>query len=236
MVYQWINALTRTLQCKCLLCSNTLTLKDPNKSDIFGLCNICKYKLTLKQARCPRCALALALDEPICGQCLTAPPMFDKAISPTSYNSISKPLVHQCKNHQMSAIRCASELITKKLSQLPDVIISTPMHDKTWLKRGNNHSYLLARSLSKNLNVPFDSRSLSQHHLYDEQKHLNFNARRKNVKNAFSCKHHFDGMRVALVDDILTSMATANEITRTLKKAGADHVELWAITRTEKTM
>jgi len=54
----------------------------------------------------------------------------------------------------------------------------------------------------------------------------------KNIRGAFSCERNLDGKRIAVVDDVMTSGASLNELAKTLKRAGAAHVECWVIART----
>jgi predicted amidophosphoribosyltransferase len=111
------------------------------------------------------------------------------------------------------------------------------MFQPNWLKRGNNHSYLLAKKLSQQANIPLLNKELLQIKATEPQKQLSFKARKRNVKGAFTFTGSCDviaGKQVAVVDDILTSMATVNEISRVLKAAGAATVHAWVFARTEK--
>jgi predicted amidophosphoribosyltransferase len=58
--------------------------------------------------------------------------------------------------------------------------------------------------------------------------------RRANIRGAFECSLELDGARVAVIDDVLTSGATLNELARVLLRAGAAEVTGWVVARTER--
>lgn len=232
MVYNGLKWLSHRLQTHCIYCQSK------NLSDIFGLCPSCKKQLTSHENRCKRCAILLVGEQTLCGQCLKKPPRFDKSTTLCSYhNDISQQCVYAIKHDDTAWLRTTAELLAynnQRNANDVDVIMPIPAHWRRLLMQNNNHSLLLSQRLAKELNLPCYSNVLKQIKATQAQKHLSAKARRTNMHNAFICHQSLNGLRIAIVDDVMTTTATANEAARSLKKAGASYVELWLIARTEK--
>lgn len=232
MVYKGLKWLSHQLQNHCLNC------QAKNLSNIYGLCNLCKQQLLSEDNRCKRCAILLVGEQTLCGQCLKKPPKFDKSSTLCSYhNEISHQCIYGIKQDDTAWLRATSELLAYKNLQNAkniDVIMPIPAHWRRLLMQNNNHSLLLSQRLAKELNLPYQGKTLRQTKATKPQKHLTAKARRTNMHGAFHCAQNLQGLRIAIVDDVMTTTATANEAARSLKKAGASYVELWLIARTEK--
>jgi ComF family protein len=126
----------------------------------------------------------------------------------------AEPLAMMLRNVAMSVN------ITKGIH----TVVPVPLHWRRRLQRGFNQSFLLARKLRLS-GVPISTDLVRIRHT-QQQWDLNPAQRRKNVKGAFAVRkgHHFEGKRIALVDDITTSGATLNECAKTLKASGAEKV------------
>ena len=103
-----------------------------------------------------------------------------------------------------------------------DYITCVPMHPIKKFIKGFNHSELIARKISKELNIPF-VKVLSKTNYKISQHESSFKERRKNVKNLFLSKEILCE-NILLVDDIKTSGATLDECARQLMFAGAENV------------
>ena len=99
-------------------------------------------------------------------------------------------------------------------------------------RRGLNQSAFIARLVGRKLGIPVRVSLLKKVRDTDQQSTLNARKRHKNLIQAFNCKHRLDGQHIALVDDILTTGATANEVSKILKAAGAARVDIWVCART----
>jgi ComF family protein len=119
-------------------------------------------------------------------------------------------------------------LQTKKPATLPDVILPMPIHRNRKFKRGYNQAQLLAATLAKVLCLPVDSQSLIRLKSTTAQSDLNRKQRQPNVKNAFDYKGP-QHLRVALVDDVITTGATVNEVCKVLKQHNILDVSVWTI-------
>lgn len=108
--------------------------------------------------------------------------------------------------------------------------MATPMHHAKFARKGYNHAAAITKILSKQLNIPV-SKLLIRSQATPPLEGLNKKERRAAVHNAFSLKGT-PPKRVALIDDVFTSGATAEQMTRLLKRAGTQHVSVWALART----
>lgn len=116
-----------------------------------------------------------------------------------------------------------------------DVIVPMPLHWRRRWERGYNQSALLAREVSRRWNAPVRG-IVRRRRATAPQAGLTNAKRRANVEGAFRIRRgvRLDGMRVLLVDDVLTTGATASACARVLKRAGARHVAVLAVARTDR--
>jgi ComF family protein len=113
----------------------------------------------------------------------------------------------------------------------PDRVIPVPLHRLRWRERGYNQAAELARFAARELGIAFEPRALLRRRATREQTALHFGARAANVRQAFAAAKPLQGLRVALVDDVITTGSTVSEAAAALRIAGARAVELWVIAR-----
>ena len=163
---------------------------------------------------------------------------FDAVYSYGSYEGTLRELVHLFK---YGGVRPLAGTFGRFMAQaLPrdasfDVIVPMPLHwFKKW-QRGFNQSDVLAREIGKKWRVPVRN-VIRRRRATSPQAGLTNAKRRANVRGAFQVTGHrrLDGMRVLLVDDVVTTGATASACARVLKRAGAAHVALLALARTDR--
>ena len=180
-----------------------------------------------------------------CALCRLGLHGFDAVYSYGSYEGALRKLVHLFK---YEGVRPLAGHFGRYLAQaLPrdagfDVIVPMPLHwFKQW-QRGFNQSELLAREIGRKWRVPVRN-LVSRRRPTRPQAGLTNAKRRENVRGAFQLtsffgrsrrRHSLDGMRVLLVDDVVTTGATASACARVLKRAGAAHVALLALARTDR--
>ena len=117
---------------------------------------------------------------------------------------------------------------------LPDIIIPIPLHRKRLVNRGFNQALALANAIKKNIDIPIDSRACQRIKATPPQIELSRKARRANLKKAFSLNNSvIKGKHVALIDDVVTTGATANELAHMIRKNGAKHIDVWCVARTK---
>ena len=194
---------------------------------------------------CGRPFPAASGDDHLCGICLARTPQFARARAWACYprEEVSEhPLrrvVQKFKYGRRVSLgkplgRLMAQGCQEFLSECAvDVIIPVPLHPKRLRWRGFNQSVLLARQLSRVLDVPMDPFVLCRSKETPPQTQLTEEERRRNVRRAFSLNPHksVKGRRVLLVDDVYTSGATVNECSRSLKQAGAKEVYVLTLAR-----
>ena len=107
-----------------------------------------------------------------------------------------------------------------------------PIHPRRLYKRGFNQSQEIARVLASRLGLPLKSNLVKKTRITAPQFELSPKQRLKNVKGAFKLQGKLAYKHLAIVDDVITTGSTLNEITRILKQAGAESVVAWACART----
>jgi ComF family protein len=173
-----------------------------------------------------------------CGLCRLGLQGFDAVYSYGSYEGTLRDLVQLFK---YGGVRPLAGTLGKFLAlALPreasfDVVVPMPLHwFKQW-QRGFNQSNDLAREIGKKWGVPVRS-VIRRKKATRPQAGLTHAKRRANVSGAFRIprERSLAGMRVLLVDDVVTTGATASACARVLKRAGAAHVALLALARTDR--
>ncbi len=134
---------------------------------------------------------------------------------------------------QLAVGEALAEELAQRLDLLdrPDRLLPVPLHPTRLKERGFNQTAVLARALSRRLGVPVSDGVCTRHRDTPPQADLTRKLRERNVKDAFVCGAGLAGLRVALVDDVMTSGATLNALARSILKAGAASVEAWVVAR-----
>lgn len=218
---------------RCLLCAS-------HDSEDVGLCNACLNSLPWHNTpQCPQCGLSTQIVHATCSRCLSSPPDFDATHALFSYNfPIDRMLQHyKYKNSLHLADTFASLLHRKRFSKYStqnhiDLIIPMPMHPARLKERGFNQALEIAKLLSKDMQIKLDYTSCQRSKYTPPQASLPLKERVKNIHGVFHCQQNLQGLKIAIVDDVMTTGASLNEVSKTLKQAGSDHVECWAIART----
>ncbi|ACE85579.1 ComF family protein [Cellvibrio japonicus] len=238
----WLTRLLdHLLPCPCLLCDGDLD----TTTDTTLLCQTCVQSLPLLDSyRCHCCSLPLASTAYFCGQCLAEPASFTASIIPYRYAYPLDALIHRFKYQQQpSAGRCLGKLLLQHIRQRletdprlrPDLLVPVPLHWRRRWQRGFNQASLLSRQLGQALGIavlPICTRLQHTH----SQKGLNRQERLRNLRRAFAQEPKrcpaIQGKHLALVDDVVTTSATARCLSELLVRAGAARVDIWALART----
>jgi ComF family protein len=216
---------------RCLLCGDS--------SGHGPLCKDCLNDLPrLSLASCPVCALP-TLDGEICGNCLKRPPAFDSTRAAFNYAFPVDALLKALKYRgELSVAEIAAGGITDAIASqyIPDLIIPMPLHPERLQERGFNQVVEISRRISQQIQCKLSLRSVIRVRHSEPQASLPLNKRAKNVKGVFAviddALSDVRGKKIVVVDDIMTSGASLNELAKTLKKAGAVNVECWVAART----
>ncbi|MBM7062257.1 ComF family protein [Pseudomonas sp. UL073] len=219
----------------CLLCDEPSGAEQP-------LCHACELELPWLGAQCRQCAVPLVVEDQVCGACLRRPPSFSRVIAPWRYefplDSLITRFKHQAKwplGHLLAA-RCAEHLLQAYAQGLPrpDLLLPVPLATRRLRQRGFNQAALLARWLSAALQLPLDEDALRRCRDTPAQQDLDAAARRRNLREAFALAPGvaLAGRHVAVVDDVVTTGATAEALARLLRRAGAAEIDLYCLART----
>lgn len=185
-------------------------------------------------ARCPQCALPSTGGE-VCGRCLRHPPAFDQTEAVYAYAFPLDTLVQQCKYRgglELTALFAQALAGQIRGRDSADLIVPMPLHPGRLGERGFNQAAEIARRLAEQLQLPWQASACTRVRDTPPQAGLDLKDRRRNLRNAFRCDANLADRRVALVDDVMTSGASLNELARTVKKAGAISVTAWVVART----
>ena len=174
----------------------------------------------------------------LCGLCRLGLNSFDGAYSFGSYEGELRTLIHLFKYGKVQTLAGPlGKLLARALprEQTYDLIAPLPLHwFKRW-QRGFNQSELLAREISRRIGVPV-RKPIRRVRNTKAQAGLTNAKRRDNVARAFRVKSRqsLDGLRVLLIDDVMTTGATSGACAAALKKAGARHVTLLTLARVDR--
>ena len=212
----------------CIVCDREL----PRLSR-YGICNHCYALLeVIGERHCLKCGKMLFSEEQYCLDCQNHEKVFDRAVAPLVYSGEAASLVMNLKFHgkKYLAETMAKFMIDKALTEelVADVVIPVPLHPNRKKERGFNQSELLAEEIAKALGLPLDVASARRvkDTLVSSKLQGGRKAREENMKDAFEVtdKAAIKGKTVLVVDDVLTTGTTANELSSALKKAGAKRV------------
>lgn len=216
------------LKQSCILCASY-------HGGSVGICNDCLNDLPWHNgAQCPQCAMLS--NGLLCGSCLNSTPHFDATHALFTYDYPLDKLLQHYKYRE--SLHLSNTFATLWLDKNPcnnsiiDLIIPMPMHITRLKQRGFNQALEIAKVISKKTKITLDYKACQRTKLTPPQASLPLKNRIKNIRGVFSCEKNLHGLNIALVDDVMTSSASLNELAKTLKQAGAAHVECWVIART----
>jgi ComF family protein len=203
-----------------------------------ALCQGCLDDLPWLESGCIRCAhpLPASGDERWCGACLKRPPAFDAATALLHYHAPADYLIQRLKFSGELAIapvlaRLLAGKIAARTAPLPELLLPVPLHRARLHERGFNQATELARHLGRRLTVPVDHRLCRRNRHTPPQSLTPPGQRRRNLRGAFGLSGELTAAHVAIVDDVLTTGHTADELAGVLRRAGAGYVEVWVIAR-----
>lgn len=222
------------------------------------LCLGCRDAACPVPHRCVRCALPLSVAAHAasdrCGLCEDLPPVFDHALVALDYaepwaslvsalkfqqdtalaSGLAGLMAHAARARWLSATRPGSR--PRWRPGAPTLLVPVPLSARRWRERGYNQSALLAQHLSDRLGLPSCPDALVRTQHTERLMRLDVDARAAAIAQAFAVPpamaRRVQGRHVALVDDVLTTGATANAAARALWEAGAREVSVWAVART----
>ena len=196
------------------------------------VCQACSREFPrLAQPLCDQCATPLPHGRH-CGACLAKPPRFDRLIAPFVYAFPVDALIHALKyGRRLVASRPLAEALAATVDERADLIVPMPLSAARLRERGFNQAQEIARRVGR-LSATEVAADLCRRVMETPpQATLPWKARASNVRGAFVCDRDLRGAHVAVVDDVVTTGATLNELARVLKRAGAARVSGWSVAR-----
>lgn len=202
------------------------------------LCSGCLADLPRNDLACLRCGAPLHNGATLCGPCHHALPPFVQSTIPFRYAPPLDHLLQQLKFHQRLHLApllggMLADAVAARDEPLPELILPVPLHNTRLRERGYNQAVELARPLAQQLAIPFAHDRLKRIRRTAAQTSLKGKERRKNLRGAFAVTGKLPG-HVAILDDVVTTGATATELARTLKRNGVEIIEIWAVARAGK--
>ena len=225
------------LPAQCLLCQ----LSSDNKL----ICTHCQNALIQPRPCCQCCGLSLPNSLPFCGDCLKQAHRFTRLHAISDYVPPYPQIIKKFKySKQLIHVELLGELLVQSLQlnlsvqqiNAVDYLLAVSLHKQKNRQRGFNQAQLIANVVAKQLELSVLSSVVERHKQTTAQESLSPQQRKKNLNNAFSIKsdsqHNLSGAYIVIIDDVVTTGATANSLCQILLDAGARRVDIWCICRT----
>ena len=224
----------------CISCDGKI-----QEADHF-LCAPCKRDIGfIRQPHCFQCGVPADIsyvyphEEFVCGDCRTNPFQFDQARSLGFYDTVLRKTIHHFKYRKQIGVLSEMDLLLEKyFEENPEFcqgfsVSPIPLHFSKMKERGFDQAFLIARQVAKVLKLPLEGGLLRRVKATDPQATMTRIERARNIKGAFEINRpeYVPGKNILLVDDVFTTGATVNEAARTLKKKGADKVNVFTLGR-----
>jgi ComF family protein len=221
----------------CLLCHGP-------SARTQDICHRCQSLLPWNQQHCERCA------EPtpdsltaLCRHCAHDEPHFDQCHAPFVYDFPIDQLILQGKAGKRSELLFVlARLLVQSIQQnniaLPNLLLPVPMHPAKQQTRGYNQAGVIASLVGRRLGVPVRHNLISKIREPKQQKTLSRSGRQDNLKRAFRIERQqlnelkHASSHIVLIDDVITTGSTLNQLARQLRSSGVERVDGWAIART----
>jgi ComF family protein len=165
---------------------------------------------------------------------------FNKLVILFEYDFPINKLITQLKfQHQLPHANLFGKLLTSKIKQsyqntpLPSLIIPVPLHFKRLKERGFNQALEIAKPISKKLKIPLEKTICYRKKYTEAQSALSQKERRTNLSNAFALIKNIPDKHIALVDDVITTGQTLNELAKILRENGAEKIDVWCCAQTQ---
>lgn len=227
----------------CVLCGAAGTPASRQRRESLDLCSECRTSLPVNNCSCGRCAAPLsgvAFSNLLCGACREHPPGFERCIAPFRYEFPLDTLLRGLKFGgkiafgRMLGLLLADHLLASPFA-LPELLVPVPLHSSRLKERGYNQALEISRPLSRGMGIPVCAGVCGRARATREQTHLGAKDRRLNLRGAFEVFRRPPTKHIAIVDDVVTTGSTASELASTLKRAGVETVQVWAVARAGHT-
>lgn len=164
-----------------------------------------------------------------------------RTVAAFGYTEPVSPLIAAYKYRGALQVgRVLGDLLLERVTQayrgqaLPQLLLPVPLHSSRLRERGFNQALVLARQLGKGLDVPVSPDALARVRQTPPQQGLSAAARKRNLRGAFRLQTELTAVTsIALIDDVVTTMSTAHELARVLRRQCGGNLELhlWCLAR-----
>jgi ComF family protein len=202
---------------------------------------------------CEECGISVSSGTMLCADCMASIERADASEIATILQRLNDPAVtdifalwhfeqgstirrlqHQLKYGNRPSIgnwfgRALGAAWRARGNATPDVVLPIPLHSTRLLERGYNQSTRICEGFVDTVQTTLDERALTRARATRSQTSLSRSRRQKNLEDVFRCGTDVRGLRILIVDDVLTTGATLNEAARTLLQAGAADVQAVAV-------
>ncbi|MCB1938488.1 MAG: ComF family protein [Rhodocyclaceae bacterium] len=197
------------------------------------MCTPCRGELPAATPGCPRCAVPGTAGV-LCGHCQRRLPAFDWVVAGFTYAFPVDQLIQRLKYaHDFAVAQAFSRVLIDRIERpAVDLLVPVPLHRSRLRERGFNQAVEIARPVARAWGRPLALSEVQRVRPTVAQAGLSRKVRRANLRAAFGCTRALDGLRVLMVDDVMTTGATLDALARCLKQHGAAEVGALVVART----
>tara|TARA_B110000858_G_scaffold185553_1_gene227850 strand:+ start:17730 stop:18446 length:717 start_codon:yes stop_codon:yes gene_type:complete len=238
-----MQSIRRTLPSTCIVCGQ-LAERD------HCICNDCERELPKLGSCCQRCGIELhggLAKDSCCTSCQIYPPKFDSCTAAFPYVSPIDKLVADFKfaarfdiGHSLSRVLASAFNAHYAGMPKPELLLPVPLHKSRLGSRGFNQASEICNVLSRYCGVSISRRTLAKIRNTEPQTSMSSAAARKaNLRKAFAVNRleSLAGItHIALVDDVVTTMATTQTISRMLREQQDCRIDVWCLARASRTL
>ncbi|MGI2258490.1 ComF family protein [Shewanella sp. GXUN23E] len=218
---------------RCLLCHQTIG------GDGSGLCQDCLQQGCYHQPVCLGCGRGMTLQAKYCGSCQQTQPL--PVVAPASYHQGLGSVVADLKYRgELAPLQALCSALVSRIEELealniitrPQALLPVPLHASRLRQRGFNQAYVIARALSAALDIPVLDDVVVRTLATRAQAGLDGKARRHNLRGAFMLVQPVPVVRIAIIDDVVTTASTVEEMAALLAWQAPD-LQVWCLARAE---
>lgn len=233
------NLLSSLLATPCLICGEA-----PARST--GMCTPCTHDLPWQAPGCQYCGVDLRNSTGLrttCSRCFHKPPAFDRCRAVFAYEAPVANLIRRLKDEAgFAEFRALSDCLNQHFvnfyedmaEPLPELLLPVPLHSSRLRQRGFNQAQLLAQRLSRRTGIAMLGNNCQRHRGLHAQRGLNAEQRFANMHLVFSANARTAltrGRRIAIIDDVVTTTATAQAMSAVMREQAAKQIDVWALAR-----